>query len=71
MYNNVDGVVLGFLFMGVCMGPLWAYLVKRANATKELEREHQLSLPEAERRVYSVQELHDLGDRGPEFTYVI
>lgn len=68
---TTDGVVIGFIVMGIVIAPIWAILVKRANAAKDIERDYQMSLPEAERKVYTVQELHDLGDRGPEFVYVI
>lgn len=48
--------------MGLVAAPLYAFLLRRANQQKEAEIAHQASLPDHEKRVYTVQELHDLGD---------
>lgn len=49
--------------MGLIASPLYAFLLKRENAKKEKEIAFQTSLPDHERRQYTVQELHDLGDK--------
>ncbi|GAA5982693.1 hypothetical protein JCM11641_002339 [Rhodosporidiobolus odoratus] len=66
-YYLGHGVVLGFVCIGLVSAPLYAFLLKRENAKKEWE----MNLPEGERRVYTVEELRDLGDRAPEFKYTI
>ena len=58
-----DGVNLGLLVLGLIASPMYAFLLKRANARKTAEQAVEDSLPEAEKRVYSIQELRDLGDR--------
>ena len=47
--------------MGLVAAPLYAFLLRRANQQKEAEIAYQASLPDHEKRVYTVQELHDLG----------
>lgn len=70
-YHLGHGVVLGFVAIGFIFAPLYAFLLKRENTRKEREQGHQDSLPDSEKRVYTVQELRDLGDRAPEFVYTI
>lgn len=50
---------LGLTVMGICCSCLYAFLLTRANKKKAAE----LALPEGQRRVYSVAELQDLGDK--------
>ncbi|KAL8277541.1 hypothetical protein RQP46_010096 [Phenoliferia psychrophenolica] len=62
-YYIGHGVEIGCVCLGLVTAPLYAYLLKRENKKKEQEIQFQASLPEHERRVYTVQELHDLGDK--------
>jgi hypothetical protein len=57
--SPADGVVIAFICLGLVCAPLYAFLLKRENRRKERE----LAMPEGERRVYTVTELRDLGDR--------
>ncbi|GAA5969811.1 hypothetical protein JCM3765_002193 [Sporobolomyces pararoseus] len=70
-YYLGHGVVIGFVAMGFIMAPLYAFLLKRANAKKERLQAEQDALPDHEKKVYTVQELRDMGDRAPEFVYTI
>ncbi|SCV67346.1 BQ2448_5992 [Microbotryum intermedium] len=65
------GTVLACIVLGLFCAPLYAYLLKRENEKKEREIEYQNSLPDHEKRVYSLQELRDLGDKHPSFVYTI
>ncbi|SCZ96520.1 BZ3500_MvSof-1268-A1-R1_Chr8-2g10259 [Microbotryum saponariae] len=65
------GAVLGCIVVGLFCAPLYAFLLKRENEKKEREIEYQNSLPDHEKRVYSLQELRDLGDKHPSFVYTI
>ncbi|ORY55160.1 MFS general substrate transporter [Leucosporidium creatinivorum] len=79
VYRSVDsprylvghGVQIGFVVLGLITAPLYHFLLKRANAAKERELAFQASLPDHEKRVYTVQELRDLGDEAPEFVYTL
>lgn len=53
------------------MAPTYAYFLKRENDRKDAEQEYENGLPEEKKRVYTVQELRDLGDKAPEFRYTI
>jgi hypothetical protein len=57
--------------MGLIMAPTYAYFLKRENDRKDAEQEYENGLPEEKKRVYTVQELRDLGDKAPEFRYTI
>ncbi|GAA5905619.1 uncharacterized protein JCM6883_005388 [Sporobolomyces salmoneus] len=70
-YYLGHGVVLGFVAMGFITAPLYAFLLKRENNKKEKLQAEQDALPDHEKRVYTVQELRDMGDRAPEFVYTI
>ena len=63
--------MLGLICMGLCMAPLYAFLLGRENRKKEAEQAWQDSLPEDQKRVYTVKEIQDLGDRAPGFVYTI
>lgn len=51
------------MIMGFCAATTYAYLLTRENAKKAAEQDRQDALPENEKRVYTVQELRDLGDK--------
>ncbi|GAA5821588.1 hypothetical protein JCM11491_006833, partial [Sporobolomyces phaffii] len=70
-YHLGHGVVIGFVAMGFITAPLYAYLLKRENSKKERLQAEQDALPDHEKKVYTVQELRDMGDRAPEFVYTI
>ncbi|KAL8293321.1 hypothetical protein RQP46_000022 [Phenoliferia psychrophenolica] len=70
-YYIGHGVEIAMLTMGLFASTAYALLLKRENGKKEKEIAFQNSLPDHERRIYTVQELHDLGDKAPEFTYTI
>ncbi|GAA5932880.1 hypothetical protein JCM1841_004624 [Sporobolomyces salmonicolor] len=70
-YHMGHGIVLGFVGVGFICAPLYALYLTRLNARKEREQAEQDALPDHEKRVYTVQELRDLGDRAPEFVYTI
>ncbi|GAA5877799.1 hypothetical protein JCM16303_000241 [Sporobolomyces ruberrimus] len=70
-YRLGHGVVIGFVAMAFVAAPLYAFLLKRQNDKKERLQAEQDALPDNEKRVYSVQELRDMGDRAPEFVYTI
>ncbi|GAA5976926.1 hypothetical protein JCM21900_003750 [Sporobolomyces salmonicolor] len=70
-YHMGHGIVLGFVGLGFICAPLYALYLTRLNARKEREQAEQDALPDHEKRVYTVQELRDLGDRAPEFVYTI
>lgn len=57
--------------MGLVVSPLYAWMLTRENAKKEAYQRHQDSLPDSEKRVYTVEELRILGDKAPEFMYTI
>ncbi|ORY88026.1 MFS general substrate transporter [Leucosporidium creatinivorum] len=65
------GVELGLTVLGICCSCLYAFLLTRANKAKEAEQARQDALPEHEKRVYTVKELQDLGDKAPEFVYTV
>ena len=67
---TADGTELGLVTLGIFSSCLYAFLLKRANAAKEAEIARQEALPESQRRVYTVQELQDLGDKSVEFKYI-
>jgi len=62
-YYLGHGVVIGFVALGFFFAPLYAFLLKRANTRKERLQAEQDALPDHEKRVYTVQELRDMGDR--------
>ncbi|GAA5903403.1 hypothetical protein JCM5296_005640, partial [Sporobolomyces johnsonii] len=70
-YHLGHGIVLAFVGVGFICAPLYALFLHRANVRKEREQAEQDALPDHEKRVYTVQELRDLGDRAPEFVYTI
>lgn len=57
--------------MGIICSPLYAYLLNRLNKQRDAEHERQMALPEEQRTKYTIEELHDLGDKAPEFRYTI
>lgn len=65
------GVNLGLLFMGIITAPLYAYLLNKKNKERDAEQARQMALPEEQRRKYTIQELHELGDNAPDFRYTI
>ncbi|KAM0787531.1 hypothetical protein ACM66B_003602 [Microbotryomycetes sp. NB124-2] len=65
------GTELGVSVLGVFGSCLYAFLLRRANEAKRREAMRQSQLPEHERRVYTTEELHALGDKSPEFYYTI
>ncbi|KAK4051223.1 hypothetical protein OIV83_003045 [Microbotryomycetes sp. JL201] len=65
------GVELGVSVFGIVCSCLYAFFLRRANAAKHRVAMEQSQLPENERRVYTTEELHDLGDKSPEFLYTI
>jgi len=56
-------VELGLTVLGIFSSCLYALLLTRANKAKEVEQARQDALPEHEKRVYTVKELQDLGDK--------
>jgi hypothetical protein len=70
-YYLGHGTCLAALAMGLVTAPLYAYLLTKENKKRAAYREHQLSLPIEERRVYSVKEMHALGDNAPDFIYTV
>lgn len=66
-YTLGHAIELGFVIQGLLItAPLYAFMLRRANARKRRVMEE-----EAGKRVYSVQELRAMGDRAPEFEYII
>lgn len=49
--------------MGICSSCLYAFLLTRSNKRKEAWLEQQAALPAHERKVYTVEELQDMGDK--------
>ncbi|KAM0747407.1 MFS general substrate transporter [Meredithblackwellia eburnea MCA 4105] len=70
-YFTGHGVEIGFVCIGLITAPIYAMILKNKNKKKLEWQELQASLPPAERKVFTVQELHDLGDRAPDFMYTI
>ncbi|KAK4048922.1 hypothetical protein OIV83_004478 [Microbotryomycetes sp. JL201] len=64
-------IVLGMVGLGIITAPLYAILLARENKKRERFLSEQQSLPESERRQYTIKELQELGDRAPEFVYTI
>ncbi|KAK4700799.1 hypothetical protein P7C70_g5443, partial [Phenoliferia sp. Uapishka_3] len=60
--NNLSGQTKRGV-VGLFTAPLYAWLLSRENAKKEKELAFQASLPDNEKRIYTVQELHELGDK--------
>lgn len=58
-----DGTVIGFMIMGFFAATTYAWLLTRENAKKVAEQDRQDALHENEKRVYTVAELRDLGDK--------
>jgi hypothetical protein len=79
IYRSVDnpryylghGTCLGALAMGLVAAPMYAYLLTKENNKRAAARAHELSLPIEERRVYTVKEMHHLGDNAPDFVYTV
>jgi len=65
------GTNLGLLAMGMIASPLYAYLLDRENKKREVWTANQLALPENERKFFTIEELHNLGDKAPEFRYTV
>jgi len=65
------GTNLGLLAMGMIASPLYAYLLDRENKKREAWTANQLALPENERKFFTIEELHNLGDKAPEFRYTV
>lgn len=66
-YTLGHAVELGFVLQGLLFSaPAYAWWLRRANARKRAQLEE-----EAGKRTYTVAELHELGDKAPEFTYTI
>jgi len=61
------GIELGFLGMGLIVVPIVMATYTRINKRRD-EMEAQVG---PEKRVYSVRELRELGDRAPEFRYTL
>lgn len=57
------GTNLGLVGLGIFSSCLYAYLLTRDNKRKEAWLEEQARLPEHERKVYTVEELQELGDK--------
>jgi len=70
-YYTGHGVNLGLLGMGIPMATFYAWRLSKKNKEREAWTAHQMSLPEEERTVYTVEELHNMGDNAPEFRYTI
>ncbi|SCV67606.1 BQ2448_5217 [Microbotryum intermedium] len=79
VYRRVDapnyllghGVLIATSVMGIISSCLYAFLLKRSNEAKDRWHAEQNALPEDQRKVFTVQELRDMGDRAPEFYYTI
>ncbi|SCZ93505.1 BZ3500_MvSof-1268-A1-R1_Chr6-3g08705 [Microbotryum saponariae] len=79
VYRTVDapeyllghGVLIATSVMGIIASCVYAFLLKRSNAAKDRWHAEQNALPEHQRKVFTVQELRDMGDRAPEFYYTI
>lgn len=79
IYRTIDsptyylghGTVIGFLLLGICCSPLYAYLLTKENARRTILRAERDALPEDQRPVYSVKELRDQGDRSIDFVYTV
>ncbi|KAK4056022.1 hypothetical protein OIO90_003017 [Microbotryomycetes sp. JL221] len=65
------GTELGVSVFGIICSCLYAFFLRRANRAKDAEATRQSQLQEYERRVYTTEELQDLGDKSPEFYYTI
>lgn len=57
------GTELGLVVLGMFSSCLYAFLLHRSNVAKEAEIARQAALPEHERKVWTVEELQDLGDK--------
>lgn len=57
------GTNLGLVILGIACSCLYAFLLTRDNKKKEAWLEQQASLPEHERKVYTVAELQEMGDK--------
>lgn len=53
--------------MGLVAAPMYAFVLNRLNKQRDAEQERQMALPEEQRQKYTIEELHNLGDRAPEF----
>lgn len=57
--------------MGIICAPVYAHLLTKENARRAAAREAELALPVEQRRVYTVKEMHALGDNAPDFVYTV
>lgn len=79
VYRTVDApryiighsTILGAVGMGLICAPLYAYLLRRENAKRDLEQIRQDALPEDQKTRYTVAELRLMGDLAPSFRYTI
>lgn len=63
------GTNMGLLAMGIIASPTYFFLLKHINKKRDEEEARQQALPEDQRRKYTIEELHELGDRAPNFRY--
>jgi len=70
-YFTGHGVNLGLLGMGIPMALFYAWRLNKKNKEREEWTRQQMALPDHERKVFTIEELHNLGDEAPEFRYTI
>jgi hypothetical protein len=65
----VDGLEMMFVGIGFIAVPTAVLLYKHVNAQRDAVA--QLELETGEKKIYTTQELRELGDKAPDFRYIL
>ena len=61
----VDGTNLGLLAVGIPLACFYAWRLNKINKSRDEWQARQDSLPEHEKEQFTIEDLHNLGDRAP------
>jgi hypothetical protein len=69
LYLFADGLEMMFVGIGLIALPAAVLLYKRINAQRDVIA--RLELETGDKKIYTSQELRDLGDKAPDFRYIL